>query len=213
MSTIMNLDLGRAVSDINILVSPYFDRFSSLKYINMLGCTLGDIGSIHIPASVRYLHFASNRLDQFPNVSSQRFPVLEQLRLARNRITSISDSELASVSRNLFFLELSYNKLTEIGDLTPLRRVRQLSLEGNELETIPDMLDGAPLYIFKIKDNTRMTCDHRMCWRRLYERVRSWIRYKDDVKCMAPSAARGHSLSRISPNFMQCDQGEYFHMS
>ena len=191
MNTIMILYLGGAISDMNILISPYFDRFTSLEYLDMEGCAFDDIGSINIPPSVRYLHFASNRLERFPNVSSQRFPVLETLRLDRNRITNISDSELASVSRNLFFLDLSYNKLTEIGDPTPLYRVSWLWLNGNELETIPDMLDGAPLYVFRIEYNTRMACDHRMCWRRLYERVRSWIRCKDDVKCMAPPVARG----------------------
>ena len=45
----MNLHLGRAISDINILISPYFDRFISLKYLKMVGCTFDDIGSISIP--------------------------------------------------------------------------------------------------------------------------------------------------------------------
>ena len=209
MGNIKKLQLGKAISDTGIVVSPYFDGFTSLEKLDLYLNPFDDIDSINIPQSVQNLNFNDNALSQFPNVSSSRFPALADLRLGGNEITHISDSALASVSSTLRMLQLYGNKLVEFGDITALNNLGTLWLQRNQLETIPDMLEGVPrLTNFLIKQNTRMACDHRNCWIRLWDRVRSPIPRKDDVKCMVPSAVRGHSLSLINPAFMQCHQGE-----
>ena len=209
MSTITTLHFGKAISDIGILVSPYFDGFTSLKSLYFYQNPLVDIDSINIPQSVRFLNLMYNRLTQFPNVSSSRLPALRALHLGNNYITHISDSTLASMSSTLRMLALQVNKLVKMGDITPLNNLRTLWLYQNQLETIPDMLEGVPLiHEFKFKDNSHMACDHRMCWMRLWDRVRAPISIKNDVKCTLPSAARGHSLAVMNPTFIQCDQGE-----
>ena len=211
MGKITFLHFGRAIPDTVIVVSPYFDGFTSLKILRLYQNNLDDIDSINIPQSVQYLNFNDNALSRFPNVSSSRFPVLEDLRLGGNEITYISDSALASMSSTLTELQLYRNKLVEIGDTAVLNNIDTLWLNENQLETIPDMLEGVPrLLKLKTKDNTRMSCDHRNCWMRLWDRVRSPIPIKDDVICMVPSAVRGHCLSLINPAFMQCDQGKAY---
>ena len=167
------------------------------------------------PQSLQMLRASYNTLPCFPNVSSQRFPALKWLYINNNDITNVSHAALAGMSGTVTQLQLYNNQLVHLGDATVLTNLNALQLHGNDLETIPDMLGGLPrLSTLRIKDNVRMACDHRMCWRRLWDRVRSPIKYSDDVKCMAPPAARGHLLSLISPGFIECDQGEgwyYWH--
>ena len=113
------------------------------------------------------------------------------------------------MSSTIQTLGLMKNNLVEIGDLTVLNNLGILYLRGNNLEMIPDILEGLlQLWVLKIGDNTRMSCDRRMCWRRLWDRMRPPIEYRDDVMCMAPPAARGHHLAKISPGFIQCARGE-----
>ena len=208
MSKIYFLHFGKAISDTGILVSPYFDGFTSLRYLFLYETPFDGIDNINIPQSVQTLTIMYNGLTQFPNVSSSRLPALRFLELGGNYITHISDSALTSMSSTLRILSLHTNKLIEIGDITPLNNLEILLLGQNQLETIPDMLEGVPLIRrFEFKENIRMACDHRMCWMRLWDRVRSPIPIKDDVQCMGPPAARGHFLSLINPAFMQCHQG------
>ena len=208
MSKLKILDVSAAIPDTDILVSPYFDGFTSLDQFWMLSNNLYDIDHINIPTSITLLRLEINKLFRFPNVSSLRFPYLIELALRSNDLTVISDSELASMSSTFRRLNLIDNQLIQLGDVTLLNNLGGLWLDGNELETIPDLLMGLPnLWVLSTRGNTRMACDHRMCWRRLWDRVRSQIPFGDDVKCMAPLAARGYRLSLISPGFMQCDQG------
>ena len=207
MSTITYLNMG-GFRDTGILVSPYFDGFTSLEKFHMTFSRLHDVDNINLPPSLKILRIGDNRILRFPNVSSRRFPILTELYLSNNDITNISDSDIAGMSSMITRLALSGNNLVELGDVTPITDLGILWLSNNQLQTIPDMLDGLPnLWGLNIGDNTRLTCDRRMCWRRLWKRVRSPLLYGDDVECKAPPAARGHRLSMINPGFMKCDQG------
>ena len=209
MSQITVLDLYLAISDTDILIPPYFGGFSSLEYIGLQKNGIYDIENISFPKSIKALRLDRNKISRLPNVSSQRFPVLYDLRLGENDIVSVSDSELAGISSTTAVLDLVANKLVEVGDITVLQNLVAVWLSNNKLESIPDMLGGLPrLRQLYIDGNSRMSCDIRMCWMRLWERVRSRILYTDDAQCMAPPSARGYRLSQISPGFMQCNQGE-----
>ena len=210
-STLGEMVLTRALTDSSIIRTPYFRSFVSLETLSLSGNGLTDIDNIEIPPSVDVLSGYSNRLSHFPNVSSARFPSLTVLYLDGNYFTNISDSALGGISTTLVTLHLARNQLVEFGNITVLYNIKNLDLRHNDLETIPDILDGLPsLNKLWIEGNRRMTCDHRMCWRRLWDRVRTPIARDDDVECMAPSVVRGHPLSEINPGFMQCDQGGFF---
>ena len=133
---------------------------------------------------------------------------MRYLSIGGNNLKNTSDSILTGMNSSVADLSLYSAKLVEIGNVAIFTQLRYLSLCSNKLETIPDLLDLSRLSTLYIRDNTRMTCDHRMYWRRLWDRVRSRLRRRDDAECKAPPAVRGHRLSRISPRFMQCDQGE-----
>ena len=210
----------------------YFDSFISLNFLALTSIRLSSINSMIFPPSIKtillsrsgisqfpyvsdvkfpvlkILGLTYNNITQFPNVSSARFPVLEDINLNFNYITHISNSALAGMSDTVISLLLYGNNLMTIGDVTVLTNLEYLNVRQNQLKTIPDVLLGLPrLRWLYIGDSTRMFCDHRMCWRRLWDRVRSSMGSEDDVMCMAPSAARGHRLSMINPGLMQCDQG------
>ena len=209
MNKITILNMEHAVSDTGILTSPYFDGFTSLEELDVSYNNVYDIDSIKIPPSIKILHLRGNRLVRFPNVSAHRFPALTKLYLNFNDLTNISDATLAGMNSMMEVLGFMDNNLVEFGDVTVMKSLRVLYLAGNKLETIPDMLGVFPrLWVLTIEHNTRMTCDFRMCWKRLWDRVRTPITRSDDVQCTAPPAARGHDLSLISPGFMQCDQGD-----
>ena len=80
------LNLGR-LPDIGILISPYFDGFTSLKNLYMAFNNLYDIDNLSIPAFINVLHLDYNRLRYFPNVSAHRFPALTRLDLNFNDLT------------------------------------------------------------------------------------------------------------------------------
>ena len=207
-SRITMLSLGCGVME-NVVVSPYFDSFVSLETLSLDYFRLSNIDDITLPSTIRWLSLNNNEISQFPNLCSARLPQLKVLGLGYNRITHITDSALACMSSTLESVGLYRNSLREIGDPTVFPNLRNLLVEQNELETFPDILAGlSRLKGFWIDQNTRMTCDHRLCWRRLWDRVRSPIKYATNVECMAPRNVRGHYLMSISPAFMQCDQGE-----
>ena len=208
MSQITVLDLLSAIPDTDIFIPPYFDDFTSLETIYLQHNNIYDIDNIRFPSSVKLLHLHMNKLSRLPNVSSHRFPNLDELRVGKNDITSVSDSELAGISSTAEVLDFFGSKLVNIGDITVLHNLVAVWLLNNNLETIPDMLGLPRLRILYIDGNSRMSCDIRMCWRQLWDRVRSPIRRTDDAECMTPSSAKGYRLSQISPGFMQCNQGE-----
>ena len=207
-SRITMLSLGCGVME-NVVVSPYFDSFVSLETLSLNYFRLSNIDDIILPSTIKRLYLNNNEIPQFPNLCSTRLPQLKLLSLGYNHITHISNSSLACMSNMVEELWIYITPLREIGDPTVLPNLQFLDVGRNELETFPDILAGlSRLEGFHIDHNTRMTCDHRMCWRRLWDRVRSPIRYAMNVKCMAPPNVRGHYLMSISPAFMQCDQGE-----
>ena len=211
MDNINNLGFTAAFSNIGALISPYFDGFTSLERISMgfNRLTADDVNEISFPPSLQYLRLVVNRITQVPNVSSRRLPALTELHLHHNNLRNVSDSALAGM-RNMKRLSLAQANLVALGDVSVLDNLETLWLYENSLETIPDMLGGVPkLRYLSIRDNSRMTCDRRMCWWRLWGRVRPPIQ-SDEVDCVYPTAARGHRLSLISPGFMNCGQGGWY---
>ena len=170
-SNMRSLDLRRFL-DTGILISPYFDGFTSLQDFSMYSSGLYAIDKINLPPSVKYLEASNNRLPRFPNVSSSRFPFATILYIGDNDINNIADTDIADVSSMITTLSLDHTKLVELGYVTAITALRVLWLDNNQLETIPDMPDRLPhLTGLTIADKTRMTCDHRMCWGRSWDRL------------------------------------------
>ena len=207
ISRVQYLAWHRAVRDRQCLTSRYFESLISLTSVGMADIKFGDINDINFPPSIRTLSLINARLSHFPNMSSQRFPDLRTLYIGENNFRNISDSTLAGMNSGITSLNLESTKLVEIGNVAIFTQLQYLSLRSNKLETIPDLLSLLQLRTLHIRDNTRLTCDRRMCWRGMWDRVRSRLFNADNAECKAPPAVRGYPLSRINPAFMECDQG------
>ena len=207
MSKIEYLYLAGGLRDISIIKSPYFDSFLSMKVIHLGRNDLYDVDNIIFPPSLQFVDLFRVRLSHFPNISVSRFPSLRGLKLGSNYITNISNSALAVANNKFRYLSIPWTRLVQIGDLTLLSALEYIDLRFNELATIPDMMGLTNLETIMATGNTRMTCDRRMCWARLWNRVRLWL-ITDSIQCVASSDVSGHLLSQISPGFMQCDQGK-----
>ena len=61
-----------------------------------------------------------------------------------------------------------------------------LSITGNHLDTVPNLIGSRKLWKLRIADNSRMIWGYRMCWRRLWDRdrVRQPLPDQDDVTCV-----------------------------
>ena len=191
----------------NILQSPCLDGFMSLTRLYISQNALKNVDNIFFSPTITILLIADNGLQIFPNISAERLPVLRTLGAGGNQFTNISDSTLLGMPKSLITLNLLEGALKSIGDLTVLSNLRYIYLRGNSLETIPDLLNGVPnlLYLY-IRRNSRMSCDRRMCWWRLWERVRTLVTF-DDVTCQQPSELSGYQLSEVNPKFMNCNEG------
>ena len=146
------INMGAGIADNGILISPYFDGFTSLESLKLPNNRLLDIDNINIPPSVQFWGIRYNLLTSVPNMLSHRPRALEVLYLDNNDITHVSDAILVGMSRTISTRWLHNNKLVELGDVTVLNNLNNLKLHGNELETIPDMLGGLPqLYVLTIQ--------------------------------------------------------------
>ena len=206
-NSITEIDFTGGIADPAVLRSPFLDGFTSLRIFSASSIPLETIETIFIPPTIKTLWFGNNGIQIFPNVSAKRFPVLWSIGLDRNQFTHVSDSTLLGISMSLTVLNLQMGELESIGDITVLPNLKYVYLRKNNLETIPDLLNGLPklLYLW-ITENKRLSCDRRMCWRRLWERVRTPGNF-DDVMCQQPEEVKGLQLSEVNPKFMNCSEG------
>ena len=206
-STISTIEWRNGISDINVLKPSYFRDFTSMKKITLSSMPLDDMKNISLPASITYLDVSKAQLTIFPNLSSVRYPALNWILLHRNKFTNISDAALNDISESLTRLVANYGELEVLGDVTVLPNLKALEVMNNNLETVPDFLHGVPLLQrVQIRDNKRMSCDRRMCWWRLWDRVRAPIK-GDEVMCVTPQELAGYSMMELNPKFMDCIEG------
>ena len=209
-NAVNQLNFGGGIADPSIIRSPYFVGFPSLLDLNIGGIALRTMDNISLPLKMRWICVVDCGLQKFPNFTSEGFLRLHTIWIQRNPFTDIPDSLLSGMTKSIKSL-VSYNgDLDTIGDLTLLSNLELLSLYGNNLETIPDLLRGVPnLRRLSIDQNRRMFCDRRMCWWRLWERVRAPLERSSDVICQQPETLSGFPMSTVNPKFMNCNEGRW----
>ena len=184
------------------------NRFTSLSHLAIKGIIGVDFDSLNFPISLYFLRFGYMKLVTFPNLTFARFPNLNYVNAMWN--TFQEGSNFRGVTGAVEFIVFDYSHLCSADGLELLSNLRKIYIMNNNLETIPDLLSLPKLKRLYIKGNTRMKCDQRMCWRRLWERVKRPLRYYDDVICVEPPLLAGYAMSKINPKFMQCSNGKWF---
>ena len=200
------LRLLYGISDIEALAQLRLHRFPTLGRVEIAGNRISDINRLNFPTRTVYLDIEAMNLVVFPNLTASRFPNLENIRASYNKFQDIP-SLFVGMRQTMRLMNVKYSKLKSVVGVETLPKLIVVDAMGNELETVPDLLGLKNLVNLFIGDNSRMTCDQRMCWRRLLNRVRAPLDKDDDVTCVHPPAFTGHPLSTINPKFMNCIKG------
>ena len=189
---------------------PYFRAFASLRVIALSRLPLKNMANLKLSPSTQKIRVVSVDVAVFPNLTSSNFPKLTYLNIRGNPINIIPDDVWQHVTDSLQTLDASQTELSVMVDLTLRPNLQEIYISNNHLETIPDLLNMTSLTTLKIDGNSRMSCDHRMCWRRLWDRIREPLASYDDVTCIQPPELAGYKLSVVNPELMNCAKGTIF---
>ena len=195
-----------SIEDLAIIRGPYFGDFISLISLNFPHTDLFSLDKLTLPPTIKDLNVGRTRLTSFPNVTAARLPRLSYLRVYGNNISYISKSSFDGVSDDLHTIHLHNNGLLWVPDLSSKVKLETIKLHGNNLETVPDLV-SLNLKELTLADNP-IICDRRMCWWKMWHRLKSRPEITDDVICTNPPELAGSVLAEINPRDMHCYKGK-----
>ena len=184
------------------------DRFTSLGRLTIRGLRGIDLDKITLPPSLTHLDLGHMKLSTFPNLSLARFPNLYLVNAEWN--TFQKETTFSAVTEKISWILIRSSNLHSADGLELLPNLYHLHIINNKLETLPDLLKLPRLRRMFINGNSRMNCDKRMCWRRLWDRMRRPFYMSDDVTCVEPPLLAGHQMLTVNPKFMHCRNGKLF---
>ena len=206
-TSLTTLEFKFGLADINVLGQLQLHRFTNLTILGLMGNPISDVNALYLPPTLRRLYLALMSLTTFPNLTSTRLPHLYYLRANDNSFQDLPDP-FVGVSLAMYMIDIKNAGLKSAGGIETLVNLEAVQMSGNDLETMPDLLGLSKLRKVRIAGNSRMTCDHRMCWRRLLNRVRAPLELEDVVVCVHPPEFSGKDLSLVNPKFMECGNGK-----
>ena len=207
--SLSKLDLIFGIQNISAFRQMRLERFTSLKRLGLYGVKTDDVNIIKFPTSITNLGLGKMRLTTFPNLTLELLPNLKIAMLEKNTFQEASN--FVGVTETLEALYIKSSNLHCADGLDLLPNLAILEIQNNKLETLPDMLEIPNIRKLYINGNSRMNCDHRLCWRRLWDRVRKPLPDSDDVTCVEPPLLTGQAMSTVNPKFMHCSNGKLFH--
>ena len=206
--SLRGLGLPFGVKNITAFSQMRLERFTGLRRLSLFGVKTTDVNMIRFPISITNLGMQSMKLTTFPKLTPDLFPNLYSVGLKNNKFQEGSNFVGITKTVNSIYIESSNLHCADGVDLLPNLSI--LDIRNNKLETIPDLL-GLPITTLYISGNSRMNCDQRMCWRRLWDRMRGPNRDFDGVTCVEPPFLAGRAMSTINPKFMHCINGRLTH--
>ena len=195
-----------SIKDPAIIRGPYFGDFPPLISLNFPRTDLFSLDKLTIPPTIKSLNVGRTRLTSFPNVTATRLHRLSYFRVYGNSIPYISTATFDGISDDLHTIHLHNNGLLWVPDLSSKGKLETIKLHGNNLETVPDLL-SLNLKELTLADNP-IICDQRMCWWKMWHRLKSRPAITDDVICTNPPELAGSVLSEVNPRDMHCYKGE-----
>ena len=208
-TSLRKMDLKFGIQNPAVLMQVQWQRFINFKHIELWGNVIMDPGYLHLPSTLKVLDIANTKMHTFPDLSATRFPQLQFLRGNGNNFTK-DETIFHGSSNTIYSVNLNGCNLKSVKGIENLPNLVGLQIVNNNLDTVPDLSGLIKLNKLLIAHNTRMTCDHRMCWRRLLNRVRTPLQAEDNVICVLPTPFAGHPLSTVNPKFMECAIGNSF---
>ena len=183
------LTIWNSTVDHGIFQGPYFRDFVALRHLLIPKTDLFSLEHLNIPSTICKLNVGQTRLSSFPDVTAGRFPELNWLQIYGNNISHIPPVAYDSISDNLKKLHLQDNGLCSVPDLSSKPNLENIRLHGNNLETVPD-LSVLDLKEFTLSGNP-IRCDQRMCWWKMWHRLKRRPEITDDITCAYPPHTTG----------------------
>ena len=149
------------------------------------------------------IHLGYNTLHVFPKFAIYA-PLLEQLLLYNCGMHTISIQNATGLTAVRLF-DLASNKLTDIPNLSFMRKLETLRLHANQLSSVPDMYD-LPLESLTMADNP-VVCNKVLCWVRMWPWMKASLVPTDEPVCAGPDEVAGVKLTEVDQTFMECFQG------
>ena len=200
------LVMWSSIKDPDTLRGPYFGNFTSLVSLNIPKTDLFSLDNLTIPPTIKDLNVGRTRLTSFPNVTAIRLPRLSYFRVYGNSIPYISTASFDGISDDLHTIHLQDNGLLWVPDMSSKPNLETIRLIGNNLETVPDLL-SLNLKELTLAGNP-ISCDQRMCWWKMWHRLKSRPGVTDDVICANPPQLAGSVLAEVNPRDMHCYRGK-----
>ena len=206
-SKISKMDLKNGVVNSDVLLNFDLINFNRLRSISLMEIKLPDLNVLQLPPSIRELFIFKAEMSTLPQVGRSRFPELTWVYLKGNELSlEIPYHWFENISMSIHTLLLATNGIVKLPEILPVKpRLSFFAIENNRLLTIPDMLDFPALKYLLFRSNP-ITCDQKMCWKRLWNRKRAPL-HDDDVMCQMPPFLRGTMLSDVNPKVMGCFNG------
>lgn len=125
---------------ITALDSDLDEKLHELTDLSLAGNSITGFAGVKLPEKLRSLDLGTNALSQFPSFES--WPALQHLSVAYNRIDSLTPALANSLAKDLYSLNLSFNRIVDLDGtlelLRPLTKLSILSLQGNLICLLPN---------------------------------------------------------------------------
>jgi Leucine-rich repeat (LRR) protein len=134
-------------------------NLNALSYLDARNNSIESIAALDGKQELAYLDLADNRIADLSTVDWSGLPLLTNLDLGHNLITSIAP--LADLSA-IFDLDVSYNRISDATPLEGLTALRQLSIRNNLVSDLQPLVDNAGIAVgdvINIQQNCLSTSD------------------------------------------------------
>ena len=156
--------------------------------------------------SIIEMDFENNQLTDMPHIS--HLDTLEKFLIGFNQIKTIPAQFIVGLP-NLKIFACNDNNITFLPNISLfVPNLRELYVQGNRLQTLPDLYDVMSLLILEAADNPFL-CNSSLCWLRML----SWMRplntmLRDQPVCKGPANLANVSVTRAHPTLLQCYEGK-----
>ena len=181
-SSLINIDFYNGMKI--ALKNLNFSQFFRLRSLRLGGNPLQHYDANNIPSDINHLNIRETQLTVIPNLSPYA-PRIKDIKIHINDIQYISTASLSG-----------------------LAALRQLNIQLNQLETLPDLFDK-PLNLLCIDDNP-IHCNVSLCWVRLWAKKKATALKKiSSARCNTPKQLQGQNLMDVDPVQMKCFKGRF----
>ena len=202
--SLVKIMFWNTLADQTVPAYPYFKAFENLHTLN-IGIGYLNIHNVDIfPKNLTSLVASWNYMRIFPSFGIHT-PLLQFLYMSTCQVSSVPVENIAGLT-DLKELNLRYNHIPNLPDISFMKDLELLDLYWNELTTLPDLYE-LPLKTLHIGANN-LVCDKSLCWIRMWPWMKTSTIPSDTPTCKLPPTMVRIKLMDVDPVLMECFRGE-----